>query len=675
MPQTKKVRVYDIPFYFRGKKYHILDVLVRAFVENGESWTEALTVARAGLIRKWLESNDDFECVSKLKKNFEALLNVKARDGSEMVLVPEGEFNMGMDGGYPFPPQKRIYLDTYLIGKYCVTNKQYMRFVQETGHRPPSESFWEKHFWKKPENANHPVVDVSWDDAMAYAEWAGCTLPTEAQWEKAARGPNGYRYPWGNQWDRTKCCNSIDIKSDGTVPVDAYPEGAGGYGTYQQAGNVYEWCCDWYDKDYYSDLELTCNPTGPSSESNNAGKVTRGSCWMESRLSGDTYQNGYRGRTGFEPSSKHCSIGFRICISDVWKYLEKSPEEQLGVLLTCYLSPETPEAFFRLSECFRHGYGTDKDEERANSLCSKAAENGHPEAQYVLAEMHFNGQKLLQNEAEAKDLFRKAAEQGHEKAKQKMHVFSLEKSIKTKDGSEMVLVPAGEFNMGDGHECQAMETDCIQHKVWLDSYYIGKYCVTNVQYARFIKETGHRPPEHWKGFFSKRFPNREADYPVVNVSWHNAMAYAKWAGCDLPTEAQWEKAARGPNGYVYPWGNEWDESKCNFDNQILGDPFLSPVDAYPEGKSGYGTYQQSGNVGEWCYDWYEEHFYEKPGVAFNPEGPSNGEKRVLRGAQQWIGDDGHNLSSGRYDCLCTHREMRSPFQFDDRLGFRLAKKA
>ncbi|NCC58436.1 MAG: trypsin-like serine protease, partial [Synergistales bacterium] len=158
--------------------------------------------------------------------------SVTARDGSVLLLVPAGEFEMG-DGKDGDNPKHRVHLDAYYIGKYAVTNAQYAKFVRATGHRPPNNTIWDDSKF-----ANHPVVNVSWDDAMAYARWAGCTLPTEAQWEKAARGPKGYVYPWGNSWDPSKLRHGGNRGNGTTASVDAYPGGVSGYGTYQQAGNV-----------------------------------------------------------------------------------------------------------------------------------------------------------------------------------------------------------------------------------------------------------------------------------------------------------------------------------------------------------------------------------------------------------------------------------------------------
>lgn len=152
------------------------------------------------------------------------------------------------------------------------------------------------------------------------------------------------------------------------------------------------------------------------------------------------------------------------------------------------------------------------------------------------------------------------------------------------DGKEMVLVPAGEFLYGDEKK-----------KVNLPEFWIDKTPVTNAEYARFVAATGHKPPEHWKG---KTPPRKIADHPATYVSWHDAVAYAEWAGKRLPTEEEWEKAARGTDGRKYPWGDQSPDSKlCNFGKNVGG---TTPVGKYsPQGDSPYGCMDMAGNVWEW----------------------------------------------------------------------------
>ena len=200
-----------------------------------------------------------------------------------------------------------------------------------------------------------------------------------------------------------------------------------------------------------------------------------------------------------------------------------------------------------------------------------------------------------------------------------------------KDGAEMVRVPAGEFTMGsndgDDHEKPV-------HKVYLDEYYIYKHEVTVAQFKRFCQATRHKMSDQ---------PDWNKDnHPVVNVTWHDAAAYAKWAGASLPTEAQWEKAARGTDGRTYPWGNEAPNAggkyRCNCDpgdNAADGYEYTAPVGSFASDASPYGCLDMAGNVWEWCADRYDDGYYSKS-PARNPTGPRDGKLRVLRGGSWFI---------------------------------------
>jgi len=217
-----------------------------------------------------------------------------------MVYIPAGEFLMGSNDGYGEKPQHRVYLDAYFIDIYEVTNEQFARFVDATGYQ--AEGNWKEYFTSSKEK--HPVVNVSWNDANAYCKWAGKRLPTEAEWEKAARGTDGRKYPWGNEWDSSKCNSSGDSDGyEGTAPVGSFPAGASPYGVMDMACNVWEWVADWYDKDYYSRSPQQ-NPQGPDS---GIGRVLRGGSWYDSYAIFLRCAN--RGSRG--PSNMSLSSGFR----------------------------------------------------------------------------------------------------------------------------------------------------------------------------------------------------------------------------------------------------------------------------------------------------------------------------------------------------------------------------
>ena len=174
-----------------------------------------------------------------------------------------------------------------------------------------------------------------------------------------------------------------------------------------------------------------------------------------------------------------------------------------------------------------------------------------------------------------------------------------------------------------------------RHQVYLDAYYIDKFEVTNGRYLEFVRATGHRTPQHPKDLSRNLWtnglmPESIIDRPVINVDWYDAEAYCRWAGKRLPTEAEWEKAARGTDDRRFPWGNtEPTQKHLNYNQRWIGEKTLMPVGSYEAGKSPYGAYDMAGNVWEWVDDWYDERYYEKS-PSRNPHGPANGTFKVIR---------------------------------------------
>ena len=261
-------------------------------------------------------------------------------------------------------------------------------------------------------------------------------------------------------------------------------------------------------------------------------------------------------------------------------------------------------------------------------------------------------------------------------------------------GMVFVPVPAGEFEMGSTEEevdaalalCNASRGNCErgwfadeqpQHTVSLDAYWIGQTEVTNAQFQQFVDAGGYAAERYWsaegwqvrsdEGWGGPRCLEDEnfnaPDQPVVCVSWYEAEAYTRWlseasgAAIRLPTEAEWEKAARGTDGRIFPWGDEFDGNRLNFcdvnceydwkdETYDDGYTYTAPVGSYPEGASPYGALDMAGNVWEWVNDWYQEDYYsQSPGS--NPQGPATGESRVLRGGS-WYRDD-YLVRSARRD--------------------------
>jgi len=198
------------------------------------------------------------------------------------------------------------------------------------------------------------------------------------------------------------------------------------------------------------------------------------------------------------------------------------------------------------------------------------------------------------------------------------------KNIKT--GTLFVLIPAGEFMMGSPKGVGEPD-EHPRHKVYLDAYYIGKYEVTIAQYDTFCKKTGHTVPE-------KPWLTEEGDHPVVYPTWEDAKAYCDWAGLRLPTEAEWEKAARGGTDTTYYWGDKPAHDMANFLGTGGRDKYdiTSPVGSFPP--NGYGLCDTAGNIWEWCNDWYDPDYYNHEfddGPITNPKGPRRGKYRVIRG--------------------------------------------
>jgi len=220
---------------------------------------------------------------------------------------------------------------------------------------------------------------------------------------------------------------------------------------------------------------------------------------------------------------------------------------------------------------------------------------------------------------------------------------------------EMVLIPSGEFMMG-GNEWS--ENEKPAHRVYLDGFYIDKFEVTNAQFAKFLKETDYQSQGNWQ---KHNNPGKES-HPVVNVSWYDAMAYLTWAKKRFPTEAEWEKAARG--GLMvkrYPWGDDIDLTKANYANYGEKKGGTTAVGTYAA--NGYGLFDMAGNVWEWVADFYQETSYQESPYQ-NPKGPSRGSARVMRGGAWDV---------GFYALRCASRNWNPPDFWDDCIGFRGAR--
>jgi formylglycine-generating enzyme required for sulfatase activity len=227
-----------------------------------------------------------------------------------------------------------------------------------------------------------------------------------------------------------------------------------------------------------------------------------------------------------------------------------------------------------------------------------------------------------------------------------------------RDGARALLVPAGAFTMGDNEEAPRRE-------VYVDAFYVDEYEVTVAQFARFLEDTGSVNLPDGSGL---EFDEAHGMLPVVGVDWHDANDYCGWAGRRLPTDAEWEKAARGTDERVYPWGDEPPTPQ----RAVFGRPVdagayeggLAPVGSHPDGRSPYGVHDLAGNASEWVADWYTES-YDRGDVR-NPKGPAAGTSKIIRGGG-WYDPPGRLKAS--------RRMFASPGTSGGDTGFRCARDA
>ena len=237
--------------------------------------------------------------------------------------------------------------------------------------------------------------------------------------------------------------------------------------------------------------------------------------------------------------------------------------------------------------------------------------------------------------------------------------------------AEEIVVPAGPFTMGIDHPKATDEKP--SHQIYLSAFSVDRYEVTNARFAAFVAATGYQTEAEKSGaekadsisWRQPHGPGSVADptHPVVYVSWQDAHAYCAWRGGRLPTEAEWEKSARGSDGRLWPWGAKFAAGRANLWGTEDGYEQLAPVGSFPSGASPYGALDMAGNVWEWCADWYDANYYAT-GPTKDPQGPETGRFKVLRGGS-WINPVPVLRSINRFEVLPVER---SPY-----IGFRCAR--
>jgi len=428
-----------------------------------------------------------------------------------MSYVPPGTFIMGSDDSTESDaPAHKVYLDGYFIDKKKVANADYSEFVKAAGYKAQGD--WTR-YWRSPGGDDDSVRGVSWQDAKAYARWKGKRLPSEAEWEKGARGTDGRLYPWGDHWYPAKAHHDLVPLSGPRELKSACPD-VSPYGCFDMAGDVLEWTSSKFVPYPYRPDDRRESQDGAESRvirGGGARRIMRQGRWINGPI--------------------YCRCAERISYSPgKWDW--------------------------RGFRCAIDG---------------------------------------------------------------------------PKEGPKgMVYVPKGEFIMGS-NDHGADERP--EHIVYLDSYFIDRYPVTNAQFAAFVEESGHRPEGRWHQYFTPE----TKDFPVRDVTSNDAQAYAAYYSKSLPTEAQWERAARGTAGQKYPWGNKWS-AKASYVALHGKKPYKkpAPVGSAKKGASPCGVCDMAGFIWEWCQDWYAEDYYASSPIT-NPQGPERGSVRVVRGGG-WYGN-------------------------------------
>jgi formylglycine-generating enzyme required for sulfatase activity len=482
----------------------------------------------------------------------------------DWVDVPAGPFLMGTvpprdaRPGRDEHPRHAVRLGDYAISRTAVTNGQYAVFVNATGRPAPGH-------WPAQGSAgfrhDHPVTYVDWQDALAFCAWAGVRLPSEAEWEKAARGLDGRTWPWGEAPPKSDLCNCGNTVGD-TVPVDACAAGASVFGALGMAGNVWEWTASTYHPYPYE--------PGDGREEPAAGErlVVRGG----------TYNHPMRhvrcaDRHAVHAAARDIYIGFRV--------VRDHQTHPSGVLALDWLP--IPAGQFLM--------GNDWPGELAQP----------------------DGQQGLPGSRHANNR------------------------------------PAD------------IDNEYPQHTLTLPDFRIARTPTTNRQYQAFVDATGYPAPGHWP---RGRVPQALLDHPAVYVDWHDAQAFCVWADVRLPTEAEWEKAARGSDGRPWPWGDQLpDGARANF-AQDMNRGGSKPVGDYPDGASCYGVLGLAGNVWEWVSSAYKPYPYVETD---GREAHDPSQQRVLRGGS-FYSDEPRYLR-------CATRSMSYPHRRRDHIGFRVARSS
>ncbi len=449
----------------------------------------------------------------------------KSADGSVMIYVPAGEFTMG--GSYFDCPKHKHKVGGYWIDKYEVTNAQFLKFARST-HCVIENACTDQSQIKAD---NRPIIGISWRDACAYAKWAGKRLPTEAEWERAARGTDGRIYPWGNKWDPNKAALNR-AKWDDVDPVGSNSGDRSPVGCYDMAGNAVEWCLDRYDTTGYR-AYMKGKPRAMA-----LGFIycTRGAGAAQGKNEAVTFSRGWGMPNYFRPGLR-CVIGKAPSIKpldfDYGCEANKTPR--------IYRTPAPPA----------------KPKPGDVWICPK---NG-AEMVYVPAGPYNTSIHFVSSE---KDI---------PKGSTDSYFYGNTVSF----GQRSITSP------GSGPHAAVTP----EKKIVTGAFWISRYPITRMQYRQFIKATGYRPIPTYGGYDT---PGR-GYFPAMGLAREDAAAYAKWLGQRLPDIREWEKAGRGTDRRIYPWGSKWiPYAFIGFSFKYMDS---DPIGSNPFTRSPYGVWDMA----------------------------------------------------------------------------------
>jgi formylglycine-generating enzyme required for sulfatase activity len=609
-------------------------------------------------------------------------------DGARLVFHPAMEVRIGctIDDGACLNNEiatRQVEVPALWVDAHEVTNRQYRLCVVAGGCSPPEDP----EAFNDLNRVDHPVVGISWRQARTYARWAGRRLPSEAEWERAARGEVGnMRFPWGNSRRRELANLWLEPRSaitGGTRPVGSFP--SMGWGTVDMAGNVWEWCQDRYLP------RLSDSPNDGSPARQGWGRVVRGGSWRRAidmaRVST---------RSWFDAEYHADDLGFR-CVADHAR--EASAEElvrgaQLAFpidvasgrefdgsdleaedrrflerrTITLFVIEDRMEdalipAARRLSSDPGDPVAGDFFTRFETELLGQASGSGIADVGTRLAEYRsvamesprlagrfasFQQELLVVLRRAVTDNERRGDRETAQTAAQlgltiapKDAAFAAAASRLTRrtgttrvwpgDGKGMVWVGGRRSHIGASPgDLGAGSNEQPEHEVTLEGFWIDRTEVTNDEYRSCVQAGACTPPQRTEVFDSPSLGN----HPVLWVDWSQAKEYAAWAGKRLPTEVEWEVAARSGSATAFPWGASWVPGAANAIGVYRGDVWggTAPVASFEPNR--WGLYDLIGNASEWTEDVYNETYQGAPkdGSAWYQETGLAGERRrVVRG--------------------------------------------